>query len=395
MIASKPRVLLVSPYDLATPGGVSGHVAQLARVLGERGYQSSILAPLTHRPGFRPAAQIWPVGSVIAVPTNGSVARISLSFRLATEVRAALREIQPDIVHLHEPFMPLLPIAALRHSTATNVATFHAYSGSTIGYRLFAPLLRQFAGQISERIAVSDSARAFVASHFPGDYQIIPNGVDWDRFATAQPYSDLADDTPTILFVGRLDRRKGFPILLRAYAEVRRRGRRARLLVVGAYDAGQTARFQRVVHREGIPDVCFAGLADAEALARYYQSSSVVCVPSLGSESFGIVLLEAMAAGKPVVASAIGGYREVLEDSKQGLLVPPGSVTGLADALDELLRDPDRRTQLGQAGSLKARAYAWSEIADKIGDAYASAASPRPGTIKQTAGAVPSPSGSR
>ncbi|HEX5415617.1 MAG TPA: glycosyltransferase family 4 protein [Chloroflexota bacterium] len=383
MVADKPRVLLVSPYDLATPGGVAGHVVQLARNLDERGYASSILAPLSHRPGFRPSARIWPVGPVIAVPTNGSVARISLSLRLAGDVRAALRELEPEIVHLHEPFMPLLPFAALRHSSATNVATFHAFSGNAVGYRTFAPLLRHYAARLDGRIAVSETARAFVAGHFPGEYQIIPNGVEWERFASATPYADLADDPPTILFVGRLDRRKGFPVLLRAFAELCRRGSPARLLVVGAYDAEQTACFQRVIAREGIPNVCFAGYADVGALARYYQSSSIVCVPSLGSESFGMVLLEAMAAGKPVVASAIAGYREVLEDGEQGLLVPPGSVPHLTDALDALLRDPDRRRALGRAGAVKARDYAWPAVVDRITEVYAVAAARR-GTMVET-----------
>lgn len=387
MVASKPRVLLVSPYDLATPGGVAGHVLQLAKQLRESGYASSILAPLSPRPGFRPVTRIWPVGPVTAVPTNGSVARISLSLRLATEVRAALREIEPDVVHLHEPFMPLLPFAALRHSSAVNVATFHAYSGNNLGYRFFAPLLRHYAEQISGRIAVSETARAFVASDFPGEYQIIPNGVDWERFSTARPYPDLFDGTPTILYVGRLDRRKGFPILFRAYADLRRRGRRARLLVVGAYDAEQTARFRRVVQRENVPDVCFAGFADSDALARYYQSCDIVCVPSLGNESFGIVLLEAMSAGKPVVASAIPGYREVVENGKQGLLVPPNSAPELADALDTLLRDSDLRVVLGAAGRAKARHYAWPVVAERVCDAYLAAASPQRVTIGEVTGA--------
>ena len=144
------------------------------------------------------------------------------------------------------------------------------------------------------------------------------------------------------------------------------------------------ARFQGEVQREEIPDVCFVGLADSGALARYYQSSSVVCVPSLGSESFGIVLLEAMAAGKPVVASAISGYREVVEDGKQGQLVPPGSVDRLTDALDELLGDDDLRAALGQAGSETARRYAWPRVADQITRAYASAANRRRATMESS-----------
>ena len=369
----KPRVLLVSPYDLTVPGGVAEHVLQLAKAVRGLGYESTVLAPLTPHPGFRPGSHIWPVGPVMSVPTNGSIARITLSLRLAAQVKVALATIEPDIVHLHEPFMPLLPFAALRHSRAVNVATFHAYAARETGFGFVAPLLRHFDKQLAGRIAVSESARSYAGRYFPGSFDVIPNGVDWERFATARPYPEYYDVTPTILFVGRLDERKGFPVLLRAYAELRRRRVRARLLVVGAYSRRQAARLQSAIEREQIPDVSFAGWATSEALARYFQSSSVVCVPSLGSESFGVVLLEAMAAGKPVVASSIAGYREVISHEKEGLLVPPGEVTPMVDALQRMLDDAELRSRFGQAGREKARGYAWPQIAERIARVYRAA----------------------
>lgn len=374
-------MLLVSPYDLGVPGGVAEHVLQLAKAVDSQGFQSTVLAPLTPNPNFRPDVRIWPVGPAVAVPTNGSIARICLARNLSAEVKAALAAIAPDVVHLHEPFMPLLPFAALRHSSAVNVATFHANPGQDAGFRFVAPLLRHFCRQLAGRIAVSETARSFAARYFPGDFEIIPNGVVPERFATATPYPEFLDETPTILFVGRLDERKGFPVLLRSYAELRRRRVPARLVVVGAYTAAQVARFRSAIDRERLGGVVFAGHASPEALARYYQSSSIVCVPSLGNESFGVVLLEAMAASKPVVASAIAGYSEVVDHEGEGLLVPPGEVALLTEALERLLGDPELRERFGQAGREKSKRYAWPDIAARIIRVYDAAMHSRGGFI--------------
>lgn len=364
------NIVLVSPYDFATPGGVTEHVTQLDRALRFAGHSTTIIAPRSIRPGFTPPDHLISAGQVISVPTNGSVARISLSLGLGGVVKRVLADIQPDIVHVHEPFMPLLPFFVLRQSFATNVATFHAYSGNELGYHYGRGLIEHYFSRIDGRIAVSPAARSFISRHFPGNYTVIPNGVDVERFQNAEPFSELRDGYLNLLFVGRLDERKGFNILLRAFAQLRRRRSAIRLIVVGAYDAGQAARHKARLAGAGVPDVLFVGYATPRELARYYASCDIVCAPSLGGESFGIVLLEGMAAGKPIVASRIPGYRDVVDDGVDGLLVQPGDVHALDVALDAMIGDREWREALGRRGRSKAWEYSWDLIADRVAGYY-------------------------
>lgn len=363
-------IALVLPYDVAFPGGVTEHVVQLERALRQHGHRTTVIAPVSARPGFCPPPNLVPVGGVVRVPTNGSVARITLSLGLSGTVARVLRAGRFDVVHLHEPFMPLLPFWVLRHSAATNVATFHAFAGNGLGYRHARPLLRRFFARLHGRIAVSESARSYVAQHFPAAYRVIPNGVDLERFESAAPVAGVGDGPPTVLFVGRLDERKGIRVLLRAFARLQRTGIAARLIVVGAYEAAERRRFERLAATLAVSNVVFAGWASPEELPRYYRTADVVCAPSTGGESFGIVLLEAMAAGKPIVASGIPGYREVLDHGVQGWLVPPADAEALADALQGLLVDPDLRLALGRRGQEKAARYAWPLVAERIESCY-------------------------
>jgi phosphatidylinositol alpha-mannosyltransferase len=261
--------------------------------------------------------------------------------------------------------MPALPLTVLRHSRATNVGTFHAFRRSNFAYfyaRLVAlPLFKKLHGLI----AVSRPARDFVAEYFPGDYRIIPNGVDYARFATpVEPIERFADGKLNVLFVGRLEKRKGLKFLLRAWPYVRRQFKDARLIVVG--DGRPRRGYERYCTRRGWSEVSFEGYVSDHDLVRYFQSCDVFCAPSTGQESFGIVLLEAMAAGKPIVASRIPGYAEVLADGVEGLLVEPKDHGELATALVRLLSDAPMRRRLGRAGQRKARGFRWDRIAAQV-----------------------------
>src|SRR5437588_10442812 len=357
------KLALVSPYDFACPGGVTAHVANLAEQFIARGHEVHIVAPSSAdaaEPTASVDAPIHRIGRVVSIPANGSVARITLSLRSYLQAKTLLQQEQFDLIHLHEPLMPALPLTVLRHSNATNVGTFHAFRNTPLTYFYGKPILRPFFRKLHGHIAVSTAARDFVGEYFPADYRVIPNGIDFARFnARAEPLEQFADGRPTVLFVGRLEKRKGLKFLLRAWPMVLERQPNARLVVVGR--GRPLEGYRRFAARQGwsASDVLFAGYVPAEDLPRYYQSSDVFCAPNTGQESFGIVLLEAMAAGAPIVASDIPGYRDVVSDGEQGLLVEPKNPGAIADAVLRLLANPELRANMRRTGQDNARAYGW------------------------------------
>jgi phosphatidyl-myo-inositol alpha-mannosyltransferase len=368
------KLALVSPYDFAYPGGVTQHVAHLAHQFLGRGHEVHIVAPSSDdeaEPVSSFDAPVHRIGRVVSIPANGSVARITLSLRSYLQAKRLLQEQQFDLIHLHEPMMPALPLTVLRHSNTTNVGTFHAFRNRPLTYFYGKPILRPFFRKLHGRIAVSSAARDFVGEYFRADYRVIPNGIDFPRFHTRyRPLEQLADERPTVLFVGRLEKRKGLKFLLRAWPKVLERQPNARLVVVGR--GRPLEGYRRFAARQGWSpaDVVFAGYVPAEDLPRYYQSCDVFCAPNTGQESFGIVLLEAMAAGAPIVASDIAGYRDVVADGEQGLLVEPKNPGALADAVSRLLANPELRARLRRAGQEKARAYDWPRVATQVLDYY-------------------------
>lgn len=361
------KIALVSPYDYPFPGGVTEHIAHLEEEFQKRGHEVTIIAPSSSDTSELVGERVIKVGSIVPIPANGSVARISLSLRLSGRVKRLLKEENFDIIHLHEPLLPALPITVLRHSQSVNVGTFHAYSGNNIAYFYGRPILRRFFGKLDGRIAVSPAARDFVQRHFGGDYRLIPNGIDLSRFNPSVPYlPTLKDGKLNLLFVGRLEKRKGFRYLLRAYIKLKREFPALRLIVVGAYTDEMRQRYQAYVNSIRLADVIFAGRVSADDLPRYYRSADIFCAPSTGGESFGIILLEAMACGCPIVASDIIGYRWVLDEGQQGLLVPPKDEEALAAALRRLILDPELRRRMGASGVEKAKAFSWSSIAERV-----------------------------
>lgn len=365
------RIAMVSPYDFAVPGGVNNHIVHLARSLESRGHRVHIIAPASDgrasAEGFINAS-----ASVIAFPFAGSIARITLSPRLYRRIKGILQSGAYDVLHLHEPLTPALPLAVLRHRDlvphAIAVGTFHAYREVSRTYYYGKPLLRRFFKRLDGCIVVSEAARQYHMRYFPADYVVIPNGIDSMRFADPhlRPPEPFADGRPTVLFVGRLERRKGLRFLLEAFARIQERCPEARLLVVGAFGKAEKAPYVAQAWALRLRNVRFIGYVPDEELPRYYRAATVFCAPAIGMESFGIVLLEAMAAGVPVVATDIPGYNEVVEHGVQGFLVPPEDPEALAEALLRVLEDPDLRARMGEAGRRRARAYDWSEIARRV-----------------------------
>jgi phosphatidylinositol alpha-mannosyltransferase len=360
------KIGLVSPYDLAAPGGVNNHVLHLSEHFTAVGHEVRIVAPSSRLRGIAPNAIV--LGTPRSIPAGGSVARMSMSPRLAAPVRRILDEEDFDVIHVHEPLVSFLPIAFLRFSDAINVGTFHAAREG--GARLYAytkRLLMPGFRHLDGKIAVSQAAASLIQKHFPGYYNIIPNGVEVERFAAPQPpLPELDDGMVNILFVGRLEKRKGLRYLLRAFERVKAKRPDTRLIVGGAYDARQRRGYDRWVKDAGLGDVEFVGYIPDELLPRYQQSADIFCAPNTGNESQGIILLEAMAARRPVVASNIEGFAGVITHGIDGLLVRPKDSDALAEALLELVEDPDMRRDIGARAGERAQHFSWDRVSQRV-----------------------------
>jgi phosphatidylinositol alpha-mannosyltransferase len=357
------RVVQVCPYSWDVPGGVQAHVRELSTHLRERGHVVRILAP-GRKPGRREEA--WIVGRAVPVRGNGSVARISFGPQAAREVGRALRELAPDLIHVHEPVAPSVSMLATLRANAPVVATFHSNVGrervNSLWFQLAVPAVRPMWNRLACRIAVSEAARHSVTSRLgDGDLLIIPNGVDVDRFATAAPAA--LPPGRHLLFVGRLESRKGFPIAVQAFDRLAPQYPDLRLLVIG--DGSQRTAIDELapaVRRR----VEMLGRVDDDRLAGLLRAASVYLGPATGGESFGIVLAEAMAAGLPIVASDIAGYRDVARNGLEAILVPPGNADALAAGVRRVLADPDLAASLGARGAVRARDFHWDTVTDRI-----------------------------
>jgi len=360
------KILLVSPYDYNYPSGVNHHVLRLEENFTRMGHEVKLIFP-SSRLRKPPRENITFIGRPIPIHASGSIVRSPVSPRLffSKQIEEFLEREKFDIVHLHEPLFPPLTTGFLRRSQAVNIGTFHASRSRSWGYRLWKPLLHTWFARLDGKIAVSTAARDFISHYFPDDYVIIPNGVDGAFFSEIPPLEEFRDGKVNILFVGRLEKRKGFRYLLEAYRWVKRENPETRLLVVGP--TGLTRwRYELQVRRYGLEDVVFVGYVSFEELLRYYHTADIFCSPATGNESFGMVLLEAMAASKPVIASNISGYASLIQNGVEGLLVRPKDVKTLAGALDLLIKDRRLREDLGRAGRLKAEQYRWEHIAERV-----------------------------
>ena len=345
------NVAIVCPYAWDSDGGVQSHVRSLGSALRERGHEVSVLAPYRAAPPSE--AEAMRVGRAFGVPANGSVAPLAFGPLAATAVRRALRALEPDIVHLHEPLIPSLSLLALWNAEAPAVGTFHAAAEHSLGYKLAAPILQRAAGKLAVRTAVSDAARDLVARYIPGDYALTPNGVDVRRFAAVEPH---VDGSPMkVLFLGRIERRKGLEVLIQAMTRLRDLDVE---LVVGG--SGPEERSSRALAERLQVRARFLGRVADDDVPALYRGADVYCAPGLRGESFGIVLVEAMAAGAPVVCSDLPGFRAVASGAAE--LVVPGDAGALADALRIVLTDDAKRAEMRKTSTVIAGSYDWSRL---------------------------------
>ncbi|HEY2925147.1 MAG TPA: glycosyltransferase family 4 protein [Candidatus Eisenbacteria bacterium] len=373
-------------------GGVTEHVDASASALRERGHDVAIItarfsgeSPEFGRNGANGhARRVHRIGWNVAVPYNGAENNITVGFGLREKLEEILERERFDILHVHCPVSPVLPLLALQIARQPIVGTFHSTVTSDLAFRLFRRALLPSYRRIDRTLAVSEAARSCVLRHFPGPVDILPNGVNLDRFRPGLKRLERFDDgTPNILFVGRHDPRKGLPDLMAACAALARDSVRFRLIIVG--DGRLRRRIEGMARGALEGRVHFEGRVSNENLPRYYASSDVFCSPARGGESFGIVLLEAMASGVPIVATNLPGYRSVLTPGSQGLAVPPRQPGALRQALETLLSRPDLRREMGARGIETSRRYAWPSIAERLEEIYVSVAG-RVGTAPRIRG---------
>ena len=365
------KVALVSPYDFASPGGVTSHIQNLSVNLEQRGVFTKVFAPVSGS-SHNSIPNLIPMGAPVSVPTGGSVARISLSVWLAGRLRKSIETENFDIVHVHEPFAGALTLAVLSKRLQNNplmVATFHSFEGSGLYQIVPNKLLKKYFGKIDGRIAVSSAARSYVSKYLPADYDIIPNGINTDEILMATPFQNLLDDKVNILFVGRLEKRKGLKYLLASYCDLKWKFPNIRLIIVGA--GKLDVESQRILGERNPDDVFIAGSVTHEEKLKYFKTADIFCTPATGQESFGIVLLEAMSAELPIVASGIDGYRSVL-DEKEGFFTNIKDSRDLSEKLSRLIANKKMRMQMGKNGREKSKLFSWSIVTDKILDHYLS-----------------------
>jgi len=366
------KIALVSPYDFTYPGGVNIHVSSLERRFTKMGHDVKIIAPSSGNISGL-GDKFIRIGTPIPIPAGGTICRVTISLRLGPTIKSVLRREKFDIIHLHEPFMPMLCSAMLRFSNTANVATFHAFDGKP-GYRFGRPIstimLKRRLRKLDGRIAVSKAAMDFASKYVPGQYDIIPNGIDLELFSPdVSPINEFCDGKLNILFVGRLEEQKGVGYLIKAYKLVKKEIPNSRLIIVGP-GTRLRGKYEKEVQQSGLKDVIFVGGKPQNELPRYYKTADVFCAPATGLESFGIVLLEAMAAGKPVVATNIEGYNSVLTDGVEGRLVPPRDEEMLARTLVSLLTDESLRQGMAARARLKAMEYSWEHVAQRVLNHY-------------------------
>lgn len=353
------RIGIVSPYSLTVPGGVQAQVLGLARELRRRGHETRVLGPCDGPP---PESFITPLGDSLPLSANGSVAPIAPDPSAALRTLRVLNDEQFDVIHLHEPLAPGPTSTALMVHRAPTVGTFHM-AGTSASYRILRPALSRLITRIDHKVVVSKDALALVERYLGGEYEVLFNGVELDEIRSARPWPDSEDDAPVVFFCGRHEERKGLGVLIQA---VQQHSLAVRVWI------GSDGPDTEELARSTAGDSRFEWLGrvtDDEKFSRL-RSADVFCAPSLHGESFGVVLIEAMAAGTTVVASALDGYRNVATDGVDSILVEPGDPAALADALRLIVNDRTLADHLRDAGMQRAERFAMTSLADRYVEIY-------------------------
>lgn len=354
------KIGIVCPYSWDVPGGVQFHIRDLAEHLIRLGHEVSVLAPADDETPLPP--YVVSAGRAVPVPYNGSVARLNFGFLSAARVRRWLHDGVFDVIHIHEPASPSLGLLSCWAAQGPIVATFHTSNPRSRAMIAAYPILQPALEKISARIAVSEYARRTLVEHLGGDAVVIPNGVDVDFFAKAEPKAEWGGQT--LGFIGRIDEpRKGLPVLMAAFPKIAEACPDVRLLVAGRGDEEEAVASLPAELRARVE---FLGMVSDEDKARLLRSVDVYVAPNTGGESFGIILVEALSAGAAVLASDLDAFAQVLDQGGAGDLFANENADALAAGAIALLRDPARRAELGDRGSAHVRRFDWSTVGADI-----------------------------
>lgn len=368
------RIALICPYNYGLPGGVQSHIQDLSTILEDRGHSVKVIAPKTD---LLTGSNVIQVGQSRRIKFQGTQIDISLAIGKDYQyLKHILNKEKFDIIHYHTIWNPFIPWQILRLSKAVNIVTFHDTPRQTLFGKLASKvilpcfshwLLRTY---VDAAIAVSKTTFAYLRPANSSQIQIIPNGVFVNRLFPGQyqPFSQYLDGKINILFLGRLEQRKGIFYLLQAYALLKQTYPEIRLLIAG--DGYQKSAIHQFIANTAINDAIVLGFVNEEEKLRYYATCDIFCSPATDGESFGIVLVEAMASNKPAVGAANSGYRTILTGQGESLLVHPKSVDALVEKLSELIEQPSLRLEMGNWGLKAAEQYSWSQVANQIEQVY-------------------------
>ncbi|MEO0091426.1 MAG: glycosyltransferase family 4 protein [candidate division WOR-3 bacterium] len=374
-MADQLKVCMVSDTYFPYIGGIPEHIFHLSQTLRKNGHIVKILtarfsAKIVKSLPYLPDEEfVYRIGNAMLIRANKSFARLTIGWRLSDKIEKFFEKERFDIIHIHGSLAPTLPILAIRHSSAINIITFHATHPKDKNYLFFRPLLLPYIRKLHGRIAVSEAARESNMYYFPGDCRIIPNGINIILYnPSVARLEKFSDPRPKILFLGRFEPRKGLKYLLQALPIIKKEIPDVLLIIVGAGVLGYA--YQEYIAKEVKENIHFAGLIPEEEKPHYYASCDVFCAPSIGYESFGIVLLEAMACGKPVVASDIPGYRTIINDGQEGFLTQPKCPEAIADRIIKILKNPELAKKMGERGYQKSLKYSWERVAQQVEEYY-------------------------
>lgn len=367
------KILQVCPYDFDAGGGVKSHVMDLSIELRKHGHTVKIIAP--GGDGLNTHGDVIRIGESYKFGVNRTTLNLTgLSFNDLRELKEFLNREQFDVIHYHEIWVPFLPMNILHLSKSANVVTFHGTPPDTIGSKIIEATLMPFYGTLTfdyfdKVITVSHAPIPYLRKVYDGEFEIIPNGIDLTVFNPEnKPFEKYLDGKINILFLGRLDKRKGVLYLLKAFNQLKQKCSNVRLLIAG--DGDQRDDVEEYIDENNLKDVEVLGYVDEKDKPRYFATCDIFCSPAIEGESFGIVLLEAMATKKPVVAYANPGYKEVLKGKGADLLVEPKDIGGLSKTLELLVRSEDLRNAYSEWGVKEVHQYQWNYIYDKIIKVY-------------------------